>query len=118
MKLEIGLTLGILSAALLWSGCVTHEETTYRDVERTRVEFENDAAGRIFYEALSRDKSKSVPKDSSTKVEIPVVFEHRTKVVIGESYRFNDAVARCDTNRDGKITESEARIYSEQVGRK
>jgi hypothetical protein len=37
------------------------------------------------------------------------------KTVNGPSAAFNDAVQAADTNRDAKITEQEARIFSEQV---
>ena len=42
----------LLAAAGLPTGCIHHHETVYRDVERVKVEFENDTAGRLFYEAL------------------------------------------------------------------
>lgn len=98
--------------AILVSGCISHEETTYRDVARLRVEFENEAAGRIFYEALSKHH-RVQPSESKTEVEIPIVFAHRTREVTGPNRAFNDAVERCDTNKDGKITELEARIFAQ-----
>jgi hypothetical protein len=44
-----------------------------------------------------------------------VVFDHKRRVVEGESVAFNHAVLRCDTNGDGRITELEARIFAEQA---
>lgn len=40
--------LFLLAALSLGAGCISHQDTTYRDVPRAPVEFENEAAGRIF----------------------------------------------------------------------
>jgi len=48
---------------------------------------------------------------------VPVVFKHKRHVVEGESIAFNQAVRRCDTNGDGRITEQEARIFAESMGK-
>ena len=98
----------------IFSGCITHNETEVRDVERAKVEFENEAAGRIFYEALSKKSAHRARSESNTEVSIPVVFENKRKVITGPNAEFNEAVAFCDSNKDGKITEVEARIYLEQ----
>ena len=111
-----GLTLAA-ALALAPTGCmITHETTVVRDQERVRVEFENDAAARIFYEALSK-RAEPQREISKTKLEIPVVLEHTCKVETGPNAAFNRAVERCDTNRDGRITEAEARIYAEWVSK-
>jgi hypothetical protein len=103
----------LAACGLIFAGCISHEETVYRDVERTKVEFENEAAGRIFYEKLSKIPA-SDKRESNTDVSLPIVFEHKKHVVRGNNFAFNEAVARCDTNRDGKITELEARIFAQQ----
>jgi len=102
------------ACGLLLAGCITHEETVVQDGERARVEFENDAAGRVFYEALSKlpDQRRS---ESTTEIDIPVLLEHKRHVITGANAKFNDAVAECDTNKDGKITELEARIFADHV---
>jgi hypothetical protein len=100
---------------LVLSGCITHDETVVRDGERTRVEFENEAAGRVFYEALSKMPDPQYHAESTTDIEIPVVFEHKRHVITGPNAKFNEAVAECDTNKDGKITELEARIFAEHI---
>jgi hypothetical protein len=46
-------------------------------------------------------------------VAIPFVFDHKRRVIPGQNVAFNDAVALCDTNQDGKITESEAQIFAD-----
>ena len=95
-------------------GCITHHETVYSDAPRTKVEFENEQAGRMFYEALSRMPHAHQRQESKTEVSIPFVFDHEQRVVSGENQTFNEAVRQCDTNGDGKITETEARIFSER----
>jgi hypothetical protein len=106
-----------LALAVTGLGCVSHKQTVYREVPRVRVEFENDTAGRLFYEALSKSREHATHNESKTEVHIPVVFDHERRVVEGESVAFNHAVRRCDTNNDGRITELEARIFSENCGK-
>ena len=104
------LLLGVAAA-----GCIHTEETVTRDEPRVKVEFENETAGRVFYEALSRYNGSHSRRESSSEVEIPLVFGHKTKTVRGPNTAFNDAVQRADTNKDGRISETEARIYSDTV---
>jgi hypothetical protein len=111
MKKKLPLFLSLVG--LLCAGCISTESTHYRDAERLKVSFENDTAGRLFYEALNRSGGRVNRRESKTEISIPVVFDHKQKTVDGENVVFNDAVRRCDTNGDGKITESEARIFSE-----
>lgn len=99
--------------AIVAAGCISHEQTVYRDEPRAKIEFENEAAGRIFYEALSRAPSDRGKSESTTRVSIPIVFDHKERVVRGENTAFNTAVRHCDTNGDGRITEQEARIFSD-----
>jgi hypothetical protein len=102
----------LAAVSLLLAGCITHKSTVYRDVERTKVEFENDAAARLFYETLSRNTSGHKRSESTTTIEIPIVFETSRTVVPGRNVEFNEAVTICDSNRDSRITEAEARIYA------
>jgi hypothetical protein len=99
----------LLASAFLLSGCIHHESVVRHDVPRVKIEFENETAGRIFYEAVSKIHTEG---ESTTQIEIPVVFEHKQRVVTGEGERFNRAVADCDTNKDGAISEVEARIFA------
>jgi len=103
-----------LTGALLFCGCISHRTVVYQDVARAKVEFESDAAARLFYETLSRISPSRDHSESTTSVAIPIVFEHERKVVPGKNVEFNDAVAICDSNRDGIITETEARIFANQ----
>jgi len=101
--------------SVMLCGCITHQSTVVRDVERTKVEFENDTAARVFYEALSKMPEARHQSESTTKIDIPVVFENERHVVTGPNGAFNAAVAECDSNRDGRITELEAKIFAEHV---
>jgi len=108
-------SLLILGAAVaVTTGCIHHKKTVYRDEERVKVEFENDAAGRMFYEALSRAPRSREKRESKTDVSIPIVFSHSTETITGENHAFNEAVRECDTNQDGRITETEARIFADR----
>lgn len=106
----------LAGATLLCVGCIHTEETVTKDDARVSVSFENETAGRVFYETLSKlPGGGGSHRESSTEVEVPLVFGHRTKTVRGPNTAFNEAVARADTNRDGKITETEANIFASQV---
>ena len=113
MKHKISLTLTIAAVGLLVPGCITHKSVVYQDVERTRIEFESDAAARLFYETLSKNPGGK-SSESTTTVSLPIVFEHEQKSVAGPNVKFNAAVAACDSNKDGRITELEARIFANQ----
>jgi len=99
--------------ALVLSGCISHEQTVYREEPRLKVTFENEAAGRMFYEGLGRMPADRGRSESTTHVSIPIVFDHRERIIRGENSAFNNAVRRCDTNGDGCITEQEAKIFVE-----
>jgi len=102
---------------LVTNGCISTEKTTYRDVERMKVEFENDTAGRLFFETLSKSSLNQNRSESKTEISLPIVFEHKVRTVDGDNIVFNSAVRRCDLNCDGKITEQEARIFSQNAGK-
>ncbi len=117
MKTTLFLNLSLLALATLAGGCISTQKTEYRDEPRTKVDFENDTAGRLFYEALSKSRSSGGRSESNTEVSLPIVFEHKHRVVEGESIAFNNAVRRCDTNGDGIITEQEARIFADNISK-
>lgn len=113
------LTVVACSAWLsLNTGCISTERTEYRDAERVKVEFESDAAGRSFYEGLSKLQNQRPRNESKTDVALPIIFEHKHRVVEGDNVPFNEAVHRCDTNQDGRITEVEARIFCESMSKR
>ena len=116
MKTMLSLSL-VIVAGFVGNGCISTERTTYRDAERTKVSFENEAAGRMFYEGLSKAEGRVKRSESTTEVSLPIVFEHKQHTVDGDNLLFNAAVRRCDSNGDGKITELEARIYLDSVSK-
>lgn len=106
----ISVVAGVMT--IMGSGCISHDETVYEDVPRSRIEFENDRAARVFYESLTKAPPRR-HSESKTEVAIPFIFDHKRRVIPGQNVAFNDAVALCDTNQDGKITESEAQIFAD-----
>ena len=104
--------LAIAGCGFALCGCINQSETTYRNPERAKVEFENETAARIFYETLSKIPASTSRNEASTTVEIPVIMAIHNHVVDGENVGFNNAVKECDSNQDGKITELEAKIFS------
>jgi hypothetical protein len=110
--------VALLLAVIATGGCVSTRETVYRDVERAKVEFESDGAARLFYEAFTRSPEFRNRNQKTSSFNIPVVFHHHRTEKDSENTSFNEAVRRCDTNRDSRITEQEARIYTELVSGK
>ncbi len=105
-------------SGLLLIGCIHQETTEVREVPRVKVEFENETAARLFYETLSRCSGQYSRQDSETHVDVPLLINHRKKVIYGPNIAFNRGVELCDTNKDGKITELEARIYADTAGKR
>jgi len=106
--------IALIGSVGLGAGCIHKNKTVYRDVERIPVSFETETAGRVFYEALSKMPPQN-HSESKTEISIPIVFEVSRTEVTGSNTRFNEGVSRCDTNKDGKITEVEANIFAAQV---
>ncbi|NBR84703.1 MAG: hypothetical protein EB141_02340 [Verrucomicrobia bacterium] len=104
--------LALVAASL--TACIATKETVYRETERIKVEFENDAAARIFYEAFTRSPESRQRNEKITTFTIPVIIHAQRTEKDSENTAFNAAVRRCDTNGDGKITEQEARIFAAQ----
>jgi hypothetical protein len=100
----------VLAFACTLSGCISSRSTTYTDVDRVKVSFASERAGRLFYETLSRVPHEQREESKHEVSLILIDVERRT--VTGPNKFFNDAVARCDTDRDGTITEEEAQIFA------
>lgn len=108
----------LLTPGLAGAGCIHHKTTIYRDTERASVEVESDTAARLFYEASSKTPATRRRTESGTQVRIPIIFEHKHREIEGGNTRFNQAVERRDTHRDGRITAQEARLYAEHRAKK
>ncbi len=108
------MAIAVVLCGFALCGCITQNETTYRNPERVKVEFENETAARIFYETLSKMSGPNSRHEVNTNFEIPVVLAIHNHVVDGENVGFNAAVKECDSNQDGKITEVEAKIFAER----
>jgi len=96
-------------------GCISHQETVRTHEERLPIGFETDAAARTFYEAIEKLRALHAPSESKTEFHIPVILSHKVTTVNGPHQVFNEAVRRADTDRDGKITEKEARIFADNA---
>lgn len=101
-------------AAMSFTACISSKETVYRETERVKVEFESDAAARLFYEAFTKSPESRQRNEKTTSFTIPVLLHTQRTEKDSENSAFNAAVRRCDTNADGKITEQEARIFAAQ----
>jgi hypothetical protein len=101
-------------AAASLTACISSKETVYRETERAKVEFENDTAARVFYEAFTKSPESRQRNEKTTTFNIPVIIHTQRTEKDSENTAFNAAVRRCDTNADGKVTESEARIFAAQ----
>lgn len=102
----------LLAATLLsTTGCISSHETVYSDAPRSKISFASDKAGRVFYETLSRSRESRPRTEKRTEVNL-ILIDVEQRTVTGPNHLFNEAVAYCDTDRDGLITETEADIFS------
>lgn len=105
----------LLLAAVTGPGCISHEETVRIHEERLPITFETDTAARTFYEAVEKLRTSASPSNSKTEFGIPIILSHKVTTVNGPHQVFNEGVRRADTDRDGTITEKEARIFQTQI---
>ena len=101
--------LGVTLLAV--AGCISSHETVYADTPRTKISFASDKAGRVFYETLSRSHESRSRTEKHTEVNL-ILIDVEQRTVAGPNHLFNEAVAYCDTDHDGVITETEADIFS------
>jgi hypothetical protein len=102
-----------LFAALsgLPAGCISSHSTSYTDIERVKVSFASEKAGRIFYEALSKSSERTPREESKSSVNL-ILIDFESRKVTGPNKFFNEAVATCDTDQNGTISEQEAEIFA------
>jgi len=109
MKIShVAIPASIAVLGCITSGCVTH--TTIKDESRQSVHFGSPEAAQTFYDAYLSGTS---PKGhGSVAVYVVLPYQHRT--VSTDNVRFNSAVQAADKNRDGMISEEEARAFAAQ----
>ncbi len=110
-SLPAAFIFAVLASA--FSGCISSSTTSYNDVERTKVNFASERAGRLFYETISKIPADRREESRNSVSLILINFERKT--ITGPNRKFNETVERCDTNRDGTITDEEAQIFAASV---
>jgi hypothetical protein len=101
-----------LLAVPFLSGCITLFSKTevVRDSETKQpVSFDSPEARDVFESAL-KERQGVV---SATYVGGPFVTLYSRAKVLSEAAKFNDCMRACDQNRDGVITETEARTFAQ-----
>ena len=95
----------------LLPGCLTlfsKTDVVRAEEGRRPVKFESAVAAETFHKAL-KDYDGNL---GGTCFGVPFVTLYHRQKTLSESARFNDAVARCDTDQDGTITQHEADIFA------
>ncbi|MBX9583922.1 MAG: hypothetical protein K2X87_26790 [Gemmataceae bacterium] len=92
---------------VLLSGCqglVKTDEVVRADEPRRPVAFESPEVARRFEAASGANRAQQV---GGTLVGPAPFYLYGRRQFLGENAKFNDAAARCDTDRDGVITARE-----------
>jgi hypothetical protein len=113
MKAPISAILAVFLAAgaFALSGCISVSETQVSDDPRVKIAFENDRAARVFYETLASDVPSKPTTEKQESVSLILVNVNK-RTVTGPNRVYNEAVAFCDTDGNGEITEAEAGIFA------
>jgi hypothetical protein len=96
------------------SGCVTFYSKTevVGDVEpRAAVSFENGDAAQQFQTAVKRMDTHA----GSTYLGVPFITVYQRDERYSEVALWNDAVRKCDTNKDGIITTDEVAAFNKAL---
>lgn len=108
--------LCVPALAVLTAGCISFYHKTEQvrsDEERMKIEFESETAGKLFHDKADAAIRKRNP-EGSTQFGVPFVSFYSKTRVVSKNAAYNDELRKCDTNKDGMITDVEARIYSER----
>jgi hypothetical protein len=102
------------AGALAPSGCVTFYSKTdiVGDGEsRLAVAFENGDAAQQFQAAIKRMDSHA----GDTYVGVPFITLYQQSARLSETALWNEAVRKCDTNKDGVITTDEVVAFNKSL---
>jgi hypothetical protein len=102
------------AGALTFCGCVTFYSKTdiVGDGEpRLAVAFENGDAAQQFQAAMKRMDSHA----GSTYVGVPLITVYERDERLSETALWNEAVRKCDTNKDGVITTDEVAAFNKSL---
>ncbi len=108
-------TLGLALASLLISSCVVVGATKRTEIDeagRLPVRFPSVQAAHDFHEGL-RQSDRAAYTDASG-LAVPLLFGRATETY-HETAHYNAEVRLADVDRDGAITEEEARAYLDLV---
>lgn len=95
----------------LLPGCLTlfsKTDVVRPEEARRPVKFETVEAAETFNKVVKEQKGHL----GGAYFGVPFVTLYNRDRVLSESAKFNDAVARCDTDQDGTITAHEADIFA------
>jgi hypothetical protein len=110
----------LLTLAILFCpGCLLvqdKKEYLRRDESVKKIEFESEEAGRLFHKQRKRNRCRTQAGRES--LVIPFIIVYHKKTELSSNARYNDEIEKCDSNGDGMITLSEARIYSGESEKK
>ena len=105
------LAFAVLALPFL-SGCITlfsKTEVVRQSETKQPVTFDSPEAQGVFESAL-KERQGVV---NATYMGGPFVTVYSRAKVLSEAAKFNDCVRACDSNRDGVITEFEARTFAQ-----
>jgi hypothetical protein len=113
MKTTFPATLTLIALfSLTASGCVTR--SVVKDEARQQVRFASAEAAQAFYETYL---AVYYPPRAGDSVALAVTMPYRQERHSTDNVFFNAAVRSADSNRDGVISEDEARAYGESAKR-
>ena len=102
------------ASVLTISGCVTFYSKTeiVGDGEsRMAISFENGDAAQQFQAAMKRMDSHA----GSTYFGVPFITVYERDQRLSDVALWNDAIRRCDTNKDGVITTDEVAAFAKAI---
>lgn len=110
------MVISTLLLALCGAGGACVSTGTARNAPRSSVRFASPAAAQTFYEAyIAKNYTRAMGAGSYVALGVPVQLPYEHKEYPTDNIYFNAAVAAADTDRDGTISQDEARGYGETI---